>query len=120
VSEVELADCNAPKLTVTAARADGNALVVDAEYSGGAANVPLEMVQATLERAGAPIATNIAIDRTDAKHVTLRADGLAAGKYTMHLSARGALPTAASTFVATPLLPASRADTLVYQIMIDR
>ena len=42
-----------------------------------------------------------------------------AGKYTMHVSA-GPLAATASAFVATPVAPASLADTLVYQVMVDR
>src|SRR5262249_18761756 len=47
-----------------------------------------------------------------------------AGKYTLTVTARDrrgrALSATASAFVATPLLPASLGDTLVYQVMIDR
>ncbi|MGZ3438456.1 MAG: hypothetical protein ACXVDD_03025, partial [Polyangia bacterium] len=124
VSEVELADCSAPVLTATAARGDGSALVVDAELAPGADRAPLDKVEATVEQAGVPVTATITIAAADSTHVSARADGLAPGKYTMRLAARDthgrALLTAASAFVGTPIAPASLADTLVYQVMIDR
>jgi len=129
VSEVALADCNAPTLAATAARADGDALVVEADFARGADGTRLDATSlaATLTEAGAPVPGSVAITHAEAgatTHVTARADGLAAGKYTLTLTARDrrgrALATAASAFVATPLQPASLADTLVYQVMIDR
>lgn len=119
VSEVALGDCAAPTLTATAARGDGNALVVDVEYAAGARGGRLGALGATVEQAGAPVAATVAVTMRDATHATLRADGLAPGKYTMHVSA-GALAATASAFVATPVAPASLGDTLVYQVMIDR
>jgi cyclomaltodextrin glucanotransferase len=125
VSEVALADCSAPTFTATAARADGNALVVEADFAAGTdgAGLARSSLAATLTQAGAPVAAAVAVD-SDGKHVTARADALPAGKYALTLTARDthgrALTTAASAFVATPLQPASLADTLVYQVMIDR
>src|SRR5437763_340040 len=52
VSSIDLADCNAPTLTATAARADGNALVVDVEYAAGARAGALGAITATVEQAG--------------------------------------------------------------------
>jgi glycosidase len=124
VSEVALADCHASSLAVTAARAEGNALVVDAEFAGGADGAALATLEATIEQAGMPVTATPSITRSDATHATVRADGLGPGKYTVRLVGRDAhgrtLTAAASAFVATPIAPASLADTLVYQVMIDR
>ena len=139
VSEVELGDCHAPALTARAARAerdgspsggapsaDCDALVVEADFAAGADGIALDAssLAATLTQAGAPVAAALAVTRVDATHVSARAAGLAAGKYTLTLTARDrrgrALITTASAFVATPLAPATLADTLIYQIMIDR
>lgn len=130
VSEIELADCSAPTLAVTAARGDGNALVVDADFQPGAAGGRLDTgtLAAALTQAGAPVAAALGVDHSDgpagSTHVTVRADGLAPGKYTLTLTARDhaghALTAAGSAFVATPIAPATLGDTLVYQVMIDR
>jgi len=119
VSEVALADCNAPALTATGARGDGNALVVDVEYAAGGRGGPLGNLEGAVTQAGAPVAAAVTATLRDATHATLRADGLSPGKYTMQVHA-GALTASASAFVATPLAPASLGDTLVYQVMIDR
>ena len=130
VSEVELTDCRAPSFAVATARADGHALVVEADFASGQDGATLDpgSLTATLTRAGAPVAAAVTVDHSDggagASHVTARADGLDAGKYTLTLQARDrhgrALTAAASAFVATPLSPASLDDTLIYQVLIDR
>ncbi len=126
VSEVALADCNAPTLAATAARADGSALVVEADFKAGADGVALDKssLSASLAQAGAPVGAAVVVTASDGAHVTARADGLGPGKYTLTLSARDrrgrALSTTASAFVTTPIAPAALGDTLVYQIMIDR
>jgi glycosidase len=119
VSEIDLADCNAPALAATAAHAEGNSLVVDVEYARGARGGSLGALTATVEQAGAHVAADVVVTMHDATHATLRADGLPAGKYTMHVSA-GSLSATASAFVATPIAPAALGDTLVYQVMVDR
>ncbi len=129
VSEVELADCNAPALAATSAHADGSALVVEADFARGADDTGLDAatLAATLTTAGASVGAAVAITHADTgptTHVTARADGLPPGKYTLTLTARDhrgrALSTTASAFVATPLQPAALTDTLVYQVMVDR
>ena len=126
VSEVALADCNAPALAATSTHADGDALVVEAEFAHGADGVGLDpsTLAATLTQAGAPVAVAVTVQATDATHVTARAAGLGAGKYTLALTARDrrgrALGATASGFVATPLAPAALSDTFVYQVMVDR
>lgn len=129
VSEVVLADCNAPSFAATAARADGQALVVEADFIAGADGSGLDpgSLAASVTQAGAPIAAAITLSRSSSggtAHITARADGVPAGKLTLQLRARDragrALETAASAFVGTSLSPATLGDTLVYQVLIDR
>jgi glycosidase len=129
VSEVVLADCNAPTLAATAARADGNALVVEADFVAGADGATLDArtLTASVSQAGAPVSAHLGttFDRkANQTSIVARVDGLAPGKYMVTLDARDsrgrALSARASAFVATPLSPATLGDTLVYQVMVDR
>ncbi len=131
VSEVELADCRAPTLAAVSAAADGDALVVAADFQPGADAVGLDegSLAAAVTRGGAAVATAVALAHASGSdgvvHVTARAPSLAAGKYTLTLTARDrrgrALSAAASAFVATAnAAAAARGDALVYQVMIDR
>lgn len=130
VSEVALADCDAATLAVTAARADGDTLVVEADATPGAGGDAVERgsLTAALTQAGQPVAAALTVDRqktaAGGSHFVVRAADLPPGKYTVTLRARDraghALSAAGSAFVATPIAPATLDDTLVYQIMIDR
>ena len=92
VSEVELADCNAPALspppprTPTATRSSSRPTSPPAPTASPSTRRPLA---ATLTQAGAPVGrhgrAHATAARADATHVTARAAGLGAGKYTLTL-----------------------------------
>lgn len=117
VSEVVLADCNAPTFAATSARGDGNALVVEAEYANG--KLDPHALTASLSPAVASASLSASASPSGTWRVTARFDNLPPGKYTATLRA-GKLSTAASAFVATPLAPSTLNDTVIYQVIIDR
>jgi glycosidase len=130
VSEVVLADCNAPTLTIVSAADDHGTLRVAADFVPGSdgARIAASSLDATLSGAGAPVATRITLSHSDDKsgvtHMSASAPALPPGKYTLALRARDehgrALATQGSVFVATATAPATLSDELVYQVMVDR
>jgi glycosidase len=130
VSEAVLDQCAAAQLSVVSASSVGQSLTVTASFTPGADGVPLDArsLSATLLGAGVALAQPVGLVALAGSggglELRARADGLAAGKYGLTLSARDrlgrSLSAQASAFVATAVAPALPGDQLIYQLMIDR
>jgi glycosidase len=131
VSEVVLADCSAPQFSMVSSTVNGAKLAFAADFTPGGDGVTLDpaSLSAAITQAGKPIAAAMSVAHSDGgqgiTHVTANVAALAAGKYTLTVTARDRkgrmLSTTGSAFVTTTTTaPAARGDELVYQVIVDR
>ncbi|HZS39804.1 MAG TPA: alpha-amylase family glycosyl hydrolase [Polyangia bacterium] len=124
LSQVEIADCSQPALTITRTIADADSLTIEARFTPGWPGSPLDPRSIAVALARGPEGMSAPPFTTDGDLVRVRAAGLPAGKYTVRMSARdrqGAQSaTAAASVFVEPAPGRALSDGLVYQVLVDR